>query len=97
MQRQFKFRMWQCQHCCLFTVEWFDTGHSCILLWFDNLTGTFNIMASDSISQSGFNHQDVAIPVESGVVQPVLALISNTVSGTPDINPPVQLRLSFGR
>ena len=31
----------------------------------DNLTGTFNIMASDSIAQAGFNNQDClgAIPV----------------------------------
>ena len=65
----------------------------------DNLTGTFNIMASDSISQSGFNHQDClgAIPVcgNQVIVQPSsffgCGLISEIpVSGTvsnPDINP----------
>jgi len=65
----------------------------------DNLTGTFNIMASDSISQSGFNHQDClgAIPVcgNQVIVQPTsffgCGLISEIpLTGTisnPDINP----------
>ncbi len=65
----------------------------------DNLTGSFNIMASDSISQSGFNHQDClgAIPVCGNQVinQPTsffgCGLISEIpVSGTfsnPSTNP----------
>lgn len=64
-----------------------------------NLTGSFNIMASDSISQAGFNHQDClgAIPVCGNQVinQPTsffgCGLISEIPApgntSNPDINP----------